>query len=115
MTPERLTQIWDDPSHAQAVNNFLALQQKGVTLILIEGPVYRDPNADTWPAYTSNYLPTLQRLLEEDGILFWRTDEISAQVPQPHWYDWLHLNSRGAATFSQWLGEQLADNKQLFK
>lgn len=115
MTPERLTRIWDDPNHAQVVNDFLALRQKSVTLVLIEGPVYRDPNANTWPAYTSNYLPTLQSLLKTSGVPFWRTDEISVQIPKPHWYDWLHLNSQGAVTFSQWLGEQLADNEQLFK
>jgi len=115
MTPERLTQLWDDPGHAQVVKDFLALQKKDVKLIFIEGPVYRDPNTDTWPAYETSYLPPLQRLLETGGVPFWRTDAIAVQIPKPHWYDWLHLNSQGAVTFSQWLGEQLVENAWLFK
>ena len=115
MTPERLMQIWDDPGHAQVVNDFLALQQKGVTLVFIEGPVYRDPNANTWPAYEADYIPPLQSLLETGGVPFWRTDAIAVQIQKPNWYDWLHLNSQGAVTFSQWLGEVMAENKNLFK
>jgi hypothetical protein len=115
MTPERLTQLWDVPQRAQAVKDFLALQQKGANLVFIEGPVYHDPNADTWPVYEADYLPSLQRLLEADGVPFWRTDAIAVHIPKPNWYDWLHLNSKGAVTFSQWLGEQLADNEWLFK
>lgn len=115
MTPELLARIWDDPGHARAVENFIALQRKGVKLVIIEGPVYRDPNADTWPVYETVYLPPLQNLLEANGIPFWRTEAISLQIPKPYWFDWLHLNRAGAVPFSQWLGERLAENEWLFE
>ncbi len=66
-------------------------------------------------AYQNDYLPSLLDILEANDIPFWRTQEISIQIPRSHWYDWLHLNSEGAVTFSEWLGEQMADNAELFK
>jgi hypothetical protein len=115
MTPKRLTKLWNNPRRSDAVNKFLELQKRGVQIVFIEGPLYREQNADSWQPYEVDYLPPLQRLLENRGIPFWRTDAISVQIPKPHWYDWLHLNSEGAITFSEWLGGQLAENGQLFK
>jgi len=118
MTPERLRESWDDPRERQAVENFLALQNKGIRIIFLEGPAYHAPDssdAETWLAYQNEYLPTLLEILEANEVPFWNTDSIAVQIPKPQWYDWLHLNSEGALVFSQWLGETMAGNASLFK
>ncbi len=118
MTPARLRAAWDDPHQLQAVQNFLALQQKGVKIIFLEGPAYHESDlsdAETWRAYDAEYLPMLIRILDENQIPFWRTQDIAIQIPKAHWYDWLHLNQHGAATFSQWLGTIMAENSTVFK
>ena len=118
MTPERLREAWDDPSQAQAVQDFLALQQKGVKIVFLEGPSYHGPDAsdaETWRAYDEEYLPTLIQILDENQIPFWRTQELAIRIPKAQWYDWLHLNSDGAAAFSHWLGEMMAENAWLFE
>jgi hypothetical protein len=118
MTPERLHEAWDDPRQAQAVQNFLLLQQKGVKIVFLEGPSYHESDAsdsETWRVYETEYLPTLIQILDENQIPFWRTQEIAIAIPKDHWFDWLHLNTDGAATFSQWLGGVMAENKNLFE
>ena len=118
MTPERLRGAWDDPARAKSLERFLALREKGVTIVLLEGPAYHEPDqsdAETWQVYQSDYLPTLLDILESNDIPFWRTEEISIQIPKASWYDWLHLNSVGAKTFSEWLGNKMAENAGLFK
>jgi hypothetical protein len=118
MTPERLTGVWTDSGRAQAVERFLALREKGVTIVLLEGSAYHEPDgsdAETWRVYQTEYLPTLLNILEANNIPFWRTEAISIQIPKANWYDWLHLNSAGAKTYSEWLGGLMADNAGLFK
>lgn len=115
MTPNRLQRVWEDAGRVEALRVFLSLRKKGVQIVVVEGPAYRDAYPPRWEAYETHYIAPLRRLLEEEHIPFWRTDAISAQIPQPHWYDWLHLNAEGAAVFSQWLGETLAENAWLFK
>jgi hypothetical protein len=120
LTPKRLSEVWTDPSREPALVEFLALQQKTVRIVLVEGPVYRDPSMYTatdpnWQIYENKYIAPFQQIADENGVSFWRSDTVSAHVPKPQWYDWIHLNSEGAVPFSQWLGEQLAENAWLFK
>jgi hypothetical protein len=118
MTPERLHEAWNDPRQAQAVEYFLTLQKKGVKIVFLEGPSYHEADAsdaETWRVYETEYLPTLIQILDENQIPFWRTQEIAIAIPKEHWFDWLHLNSNGAAAFSQWLGGMMAENKNLFE
>ncbi len=120
MSPKRLSEVWSDPTREQALRLFLARQRKGVKIVLIEAPFYRDPSdSPTVEAarqiYETKYLAVLQQIANSNGVPLWRTDALSAQIPEPHWYDWVHLNSKGAVTFSQWLGERLAENEWLFK
>lgn len=118
MTPERLCEAWDDPRQAAAVERFLALQHKGVRIVFIEGPAYHEPDAsdsETWLAYETEYIPTLLQILDAHQVPFWRTDSLAVQIPKEHWYDWLHLNQHGAATFSQWIGVIMAENRTVFK
>ncbi len=119
-TAQELQKIWDDPAHMASITSALTLQTQGTQLVLIEGPLNRSSQVigasqSAWDAYESAYLPPLAQALKANNIPFWRTDEISLQIPSAHWYDWRHLNSQGALTFSQWLGEQLSQNSWLFK
>jgi hypothetical protein len=116
LTPEYLSQVWSTPHPQQAIERLITLQSKDVRILLVEAAIYKDSkSASLWDAYEREYIPPIERLASEHGIPFWRTDLVSVQIPQPHWYDWLHLNSQGALTFSQWLGKQLAENEQWFK
>jgi hypothetical protein len=116
LTPEYISQVWSTPRPQQALEKLVALQTKDTRIILVEAPIYRDPqNAGVWIAYERDYIPFLEALAQERDVPFWRTDAVSVQIPKPNWYDWLHLNRTGAVTFSQWLGEQMARNKTLFK
>jgi len=118
MTPERLRGVWNDPGRAQAVERFLALREKGVTIVLLEGAAWHEADgsdAETWRMYQSDYLPTMLEILAANDIPFWRTEAVSIQIPRSDWYDWLHLNSAGAETFSLWLGGLMAENAELFK
>lgn len=118
MTPERLREAWDDPRQAAAMERFLALRKKGVSILFVEGPAYHESDAsdsETWLAYQTDYLPTLLQILDANEIPFWRSETLAIQIPKEHWYDWLHLNQFGAVTFSQWLGEMMAENSALFK
>ena len=120
LTPKRLSEVWTDPTRKPALEQFLALQKKGVRIVLVEGPVYRGPSDDpttesSWQIYEQQYIPPFQQIADENNIPFWRTDAVALRIPKPQWYDWIHLNSEGAVPFSQWLGEQLAKNAWLFK
>jgi hypothetical protein len=116
MMAEYISRIWDTPRPQQALEQLIALQSNNVRILLVEGAIYRDAEyAFLWDAYERDYIPSLEQLAQEQSVLFWRTDAIAVQIPKSNWYDWLHLNSEGAVTFSQWLGEQLAENAQLFK
>jgi hypothetical protein len=120
MTPKRLAEVWADPTRRPALEAFLALQKRGVRIVLVEGPVYRDPSVDpatipSWQIYENQYIATFQQIADENGIPFWRSDAVAIQIPKLLWYDWIHLNGEGAVPFSQWLGEQLAENAWLFK
>lgn len=116
MTPEYVSQVWVTPRPQQMLADLIALQSQEVRIVLVEGPIYRDPQySSVWDAYERDYIPPLEQFAQETNIPLWRTDEISAQIPKPHWYDWVHVNRAGAATFSQWLGEMMAENKWLFE
>jgi hypothetical protein len=118
MNPARLHGAWADASRGQTLENFLDLREQGMTIVLLEGPAYHEEDgsdAETWHTYQEEYLPTLVDILEAKGVPFWRTWDISIQVPREHWYDWLHLNNLGAESFSRWLGGLMAENAELFK
>lgn len=116
MTAEYISQVWDTPRPQQALEQLIALQSSNVRILLVEGAIYRDAEYTAlWEAYERDYIPSLEQLAQEQGVLFWRTEAASSQIPKAHWYDWLHLNRAGALTFSQWLGEQLAENEWQFK
>ena len=118
MTLNRLTGMWSAKSRVKAMSRFFALKNSGTRIVLVEGPVYYDPADATSltakTAYEEKYIAPLADMAKAQGVLFLRTNGIAAQIPKAHWYDWLHLNIEGAATFSQWLGEQLAENASLF-
>jgi hypothetical protein len=116
MMPGYVSQVWATPRPQQMLAGLIALQSQEVRIILVEGPIYRDPQyPSVWDAYERNYIPPLEQIAQENDIPFWRTDEISTQIPKPHWYDWVHVNRTGAFTFSQWLGEMMAENTWLFE
>jgi hypothetical protein len=116
MMPGYVSQVWATPRPQQLLANLIAIQSQEVRIILVEGPIYRDPQYySVWDAYERAYIPPLEQFAQEKDVPFWRTEEISAQIPQPHWYDWVHVNRAGAAAFSQWLGEMMAENAWLFE
>jgi len=117
---QELQEIWKDQNHSSSILKVGALQTQYTRVIVIEGPLNRSldvigASPQAWSAYETEYLPKLAELLNGSSTTLWRTDSISAQIPFAHWYDWRHLNAEGAQTFSQWLGELLAENKWIFE
>lgn len=116
---ENLQSIWQTEQTPQALERLTNLEKFNTKIIFIEAPAYSIVNLERQdPAiqyYEQDYTAKLQAYLEEKNIPFWRTLEIGRQIPDSGWYDWLHLNSEGAQTFSQWVGEKLAETPELFK
>ncbi len=103
-----------------ALAGFLEIESQGTQVILIEAPQYTNPSIDVtshpyWMAYNNLFIPLLEKTSAEYSLPFWRTAELSTLIPDSLWHDSFHLNSLGALTFSEWLGEQIAQNTWLFK
>ncbi len=119
MDADSLQKVWQDPKTIPTLETLLALRQNGPQLIVIEAPAYSvafpDSASPAWQLYEQDYLTKLAQYLAQKDVLFWRVTEITGQIPRPDWYDWLHLNTRGAKTFSAWVGHKLTEYQNLFK
>lgn len=116
---ENLQNVWMQGQSYTTIDKLLALQKHGNRIIFIEAPAYSvihlERDDPTIYHYENDYITNLQAYLQTKNVPFWRSLEIGKQIPEEGWFDWLHLNEQGAATFSQWAGTQLADYHEFFK
>lgn len=116
MTEDYLATVWQEPRTQRALEALLAHQTDEVSILLVEGAIYNDGvSVSLFYAYERDYIAPLQHILAADGVPYWRTNEITATIPQAQWYDWFHLNGPGAETLSEWLGHMLAENRELLQ
>lgn len=55
----------------------------------------------------NRYVDRVSELASLHQVPFWRTEPLDL-IPADGWSDYIHLNPKGAHTFSVWLGEQVA-------
>lgn len=95
-------------SHVEALDAFFAQRSPALALVAVEMPVhphvierYGRGAADHEAA-----LATIAELAARHGVPFWRFPA-DPPVPSDAWHDFVHLNRRGTALYSAWLGERL--------
>jgi hypothetical protein len=97
------------PRQAESLTELLSMADDGLTIVLAETPVH--PDARAWIDETGDYYATALDLVEdaagERGTPFFEAAQVPV-LPADSWSDWWHLNERGAARYSEWLGEQVA-------
>ena len=91
------------------LHHIVQQMDKNVQVIVIEMPFY-----ETAFEFFSNgkqdyatYVQRVDEITASASAPFWRLDEQPELTPD-NWWDYFHLNLRGADTFSEWIGNQLA-------
>ncbi len=97
-----------DPADMEGFDRILALKERGVEVILVEMPLPADYKAyfDTSSWSYSRLLAEINRQAQSNQTLFIQTTTLQ-MMPNDVWYDFHHLNTKGAALFSSWLGSEL--------
>lgn len=116
---ENLQNVWLKGETYANLDKLTSLKTHKTNFIFIEAPAYSIINLNRAdPAiqhYENDYIVNLQSYLDGQNIPFWRTLEIGKEIPEPGWFDWLHLNTHGSPILSQWVGEKLAENPEFFE
>jgi hypothetical protein len=91
-----------------ALRQILARQNETTTVVVLEMPVadtffhfYDDPLADY-----NEFLDTLRTTTAEHNVHLFETTRLHL-IPDDGWMDYSHLNDKGAAIFSEWLGREI--------
>lgn len=97
------------PRQADSLRELLSMADAGTTIVLAETPVHPDARAwlDEIGGYYTTALDLVQDAAGERGTPFFEAEQVPV-LPADSWSDWWHLNERGAARYSGWLGEQVA-------
>lgn len=89
-------------------SRLLELSGQGTEIVVVEAPVH--PRLQRWARrHSAFYAEALTRLREtarRQHVRFWRVPTWKV-VPADGWLDFVHLNRRGAASFSAWLGARI--------
>jgi hypothetical protein len=54
------------------------------------------------------FLAQVDQLAKAHEVPFWQTDALD-MIPDDGWFDYSHVNTAGAAIFSNWLGQQVGE------
>ncbi|MBN1303509.1 MAG: hypothetical protein JXA13_03665 [Anaerolineales bacterium] len=108
--------IWPDFSmpkkRLEEFQQIANLNSSETTIIFVEAPFYPPllPNyLGSEAEYEEKFINPIQEILAGQGIQFWETRTLSQQIPDPYWWDRLHLNADGVEIFSIWAATQIAD------
>lgn len=99
-----------DTAAQHGFDQLLELKSTGTNMLVIDAPVRPDLYSQFDSNFFQPYRQYMQTTLDEYGIPFWLTEEISINIPPEGWYDLQHINEKGVPIFSTWLGQQLAQN-----
>jgi hypothetical protein len=86
----------------------LGLRDASRNLLLVEMPARPSILDERWTRERYQVLSRIRGTAIGSGVLTLTTTGLSV-VPSGGWNDAVHLNAHGAAAFSSWLGEQIAD------
>lgn len=83
---------------------------KDVHVIILEMPFYETALEffGNGEQDYSSYIQPVDAITASGKVPFWRLSEQPPLAPKV-WWDYLHLNLKGARLFSEWLGDKLAD------
>ena len=100
-----------DAAERAGLRRVIDLSRRGTRVLVLEMPVPRTCLA-MLPKGDADYR-TFRHTLEGDaaaaGVPFWATTDLDL-VPAQGWADFFHLNGRGAAAFTDWVGPRLAEH-----
>lgn len=89
--------------------NVLASGGETAQIVVVEAPLH--PKVRAWLGqHADSYdeiLAQLREIARRRGVAFWPAPD-DAIIPADGWLDFVHLNARGAASFSEWLGDEIA-------
>jgi type IV secretory pathway VirB3-like protein len=86
------------------------LWRSGAQVFVVEAPLHE--KLQRWVRHDSTFhadaMAHLRQAARQQHVPFWRVPTWRV-IPTDGWADFVHLNRRGAAQFSEWLGARLAD------
>jgi len=87
----------------------LEVAGKGAQVVVIEAPMH--PRLGRWARHSSRFhdeaIAGMRRATRQRRVTFWHAP-VWRIIPSDGWADFFHLNPRGAARFSDWLGGRIA-------
>jgi hypothetical protein len=92
-----------------ALENIMSYNEQGTQVIIIEMPVsdglfyFFGNGTDDFQRFTAQ----VDQLANAHQVPFWQTTTLD-MIPDDGWFDYSHLNTTGAAIFSNWLGQQVS-------
>ncbi|MCU0222884.1 MAG: hypothetical protein MUF27_02200 [Acidobacteria bacterium] len=98
------------PSHVEALDRLFALRSPELAIVAVEMPVHPHviERYGRGAADHAAALAAIGAVAARHGIPFWRFPG-EPPVPADAWHDFVHLNRRGTALYSAWLGDRLGE------
>jgi hypothetical protein len=93
------------------LDQLIALREQGVTVILVEMPLYEgawEPVFGGYDNYAEDFLQVMDAYAETNDVMFIHSTPFTL-VDDDDWRDWAHLGESGRRVFSEWLGQQIVD------
>jgi hypothetical protein len=91
------------------LSRLLRLPSNGTQVVVVEAPAHE--TLRRWARRTSGFyaeaIADIRRAARQQHVTFWRVPARRI-IPADGWADFVHLNTRGAARFSEWLGGRIA-------
>ena len=94
----------------EGLKQILNQSDRGVQVIVIEMPVYKtaDQFFSNGESDYNRYVDAVDQVTSFSGTPFWRVSE-QVVIPLDGWWDYFHLNIKGAQMYSHWLGSRLGE------
>jgi hypothetical protein len=98
------------PSHVDALDRLFALRSPELAIVAVEMPVHPHviERFGRGAADHEAALAAIAGVAARHGVPFWRFPA-EPPIPADAWHDFVHLNRRGTALYSAWLGERLGE------
>lgn len=105
-----LTNFQIQTENLNGLQTIVSHSNKDVHVIILEMPFYENALEffGNGEQDYNNYIQQVDAIASTGDVPFWRLSEQPHLAPEV-WWDYLHLNLKGASLFSQWLGDKLAD------